>query len=135
MTTPQTSVPTLSPSPQLPLAAAIQARVMISEVTFYAVTEDQIRSHGALGTLFTAFLSLFGVSAEGSFASWLAIEQGVVSPASKTTITVVMWVGIVAAIILGVCAAIFYVLQSRSRDSWVKNSVKFDATTGAPEAA
>jgi hypothetical protein len=111
---------------RFPSSASIQARVVFGEVTYFALTENQIGNYVALGWLVTASVTLASMCFEAAFGCWLALTQGGISSTSSATIGTVMWVASASGLIMAVCAGIFWWLKARNKQGWLTNTVQLE---------
>jgi hypothetical protein len=125
---PPTSGLTPATEPLFPDSAPIQARVIFGEVTYFALTQEQIDTHTALGWLATVFISLAGLALEAALGAWLAITQGANTPASSATLTTIMWTTVIAGAVLAIAAGIFIILKTKTRRGWLTNTLRLDRT-------
>jgi hypothetical protein len=113
-------------SPRFPPSSQIQARVVFGEMTYFALTRQQIDNYASLGWLITACITLVGILVEAAFGCWLAIQQGVLSPSSNATISIIMWVTGVSCLILLIFSGIFFWLRAKDKRGWLTNTVQLN---------
>ena len=111
---------------RFPVSASIQARVIFGEVTYFALTSEQIDTYAALGWLITVCLTLVGVLLELAFGCWLALTQGNLSLAADTTINTTMWVTGVIGLLMAVLAGVFWWLRAKNKRGWLANTVQLE---------
>jgi hypothetical protein len=120
---------------RFPGATQIQARVIFGEVTYFALTREQINTHTTLGWLTTVCISLAGLAFEAAIGASLAIAQGTGTPASMATLTNVLWATALAGSLLAITAVVFVLLKASTRRGWLTNTVRLSPANGESEAA
>ena len=114
---------------RFPPSAQIQARVIFEEVTYFALTQEQVDTYTSLSWLTTVFLTLAGMSFEAVFASWIALTQGGLSLISELTLSTVMWAAGIAGLVLLASFVIFSCLKCRNKRGWLTNTVQLEQET------
>ncbi len=111
---------------RFPPSAQIQARVVFGEITYFALTENQISTYATLGRLVTASVTLASMCFEAAFGCWLALTQGGISSTSSATISTVMWVAGASGLIMAVGAGILWWLKVKNKRGWLTNTFQLE---------
>ena len=111
---------------RFPPSAQIQARVVFGEITYFALTENQISTYATLGWFVTASVMLASLCFETAIGCWLALTQGGIASTSSATISTVMWVAGVSGLIMTVCAGIFWWLKAKNKRGWLTNTFQLE---------
>jgi hypothetical protein len=98
---------------------------MFGQVTYYALTENQIDEYTKLGWLVAALGAVGGMCLEAAFGCWLCLqERTVLASTAWATVTAVMWVALALGITVLVFVAILVWLKVHAQRGWLRNTVQ-----------
>jgi len=108
-----------------PPSTPIQARVMPGQVTYYALTQNQIDGYARLGWVVTLLGAVAGMCLEAAFGCWLSLQEwAALASAARATVTVVMWVALALGIAVLVFVAILFWLKVHAQRGWLRSTVQ-----------